>query len=201
MNIKPPVTEFKKDVHCSYCGSKFLEQEKWPRKCFVCYNESYKNPIPVVASLIPVVLNAVSEVTGILIQRRNIEPKKGEWALPGGYINHGENWDVAAARENEEEMGFVSQPSDYHLISVKPSASSSDHMIIFCSYKKVWELPRDCGMDYFTSFVPNEEVQALDIYYGEAEPNYPSHDIAFPTHKECANIFLSQLNPESHWLY
>jgi len=37
--ISPPKTEFKKDSHCSWCGNKYSEQIKYPRKCFVCYNE------------------------------------------------------------------------------------------------------------------------------------------------------------------
>src|SRR5271166_3925565 len=122
MKITPPVMEYKQDTHCSYCGAKFLEQIAWPRKCFICWNESYKNPIPIVVSMIPV---DDGHKTGLLIQQRNIDPGKGGWAMPSGYINHGETWQEAAVRENEEEMNFSSKVDDYKLWDIKRPTSGN----------------------------------------------------------------------------
>lgn len=175
-----------KDSHCSYCGAKFTEQKDWPRKCFVCYNESYKNPIPIVVSMIGV---EVDNRMGILIQQRNIQPEKGKWALPSGYINHGESWEEAAVRENFEEMGLGSQTEEYHLYGIRKPASGN--MLVFCRTKKVWD--GDGVMRFIKEFVPNEEVTALGIYYGDTE-------LAFPTHNECAADFLAKLqNTQSPW--
>lgn len=185
MKISPPVTEFVKDSHCSYCGAKFTEQKLWPRKCFICWNESYKNPIPIVVSMVGV---EVEDRMGILIQQRNIEPEKGKWALPSGYINHGETWEEAAVRENMEEMGLMSNTSEYHLYDIKKPASGN--MLIFCRTGPVWD---GDVLPFIKNFVPNEEVTALGIYYGDTE-------LAFPTHNECALEFLKKLqNTQSPW--
>jgi ADP-ribose pyrophosphatase YjhB (NUDIX family) len=44
---------------------------------------------------------------GVLVVRRAIEPRLGQLALPGGYIEVGESWQSAAARELYEETGVV----------------------------------------------------------------------------------------------
>lgn len=193
MKVSPPIMEYAKDTYCSYCGTKFTDQKSWPRKCFICWNESYKNPIPIVVSMIGVEINYKM---GILIQQRNIEPAKGQWALPSGYINHGETWEEAAVRENFEEMNLESTIEDYDLYGLRKPASGN--MLIFCH-----QFPEYDGTDtspngrrilkLIEDFKPNEEVSALGIYYGDQE-------LAFPTHNECAAQFLLRLkNTQSPW--
>jgi len=185
-----------KNSHCSYCGGRFTEQKLWPRRCFICYNDSWSNPLPVVVVLLKIE-KVVSDfpggktVTGILIQRRGIEPKKGEWALTGGYIDQGENWQQAAVREVYEELGLKTKEDSYDLYGVT-SSTDNKNILIFCSNRSPydWNGYDDPGLkDYFhsTTFIPNEEVLEVDVMW---EPR----ELAFPAHNEMANKFIKERN-------
>jgi 8-oxo-dGTP diphosphatase len=172
--------EFVQLSHCSFRGTRFTEQDKWPRKCFHCYNDSYKNPIPVVVALIEVTITSplTHHETGFLIQQRNIEPKKGEWALPSGYMNFGETWQEAVVRENKEEMNLDSNPDDYELYSVRNS--SAGNLLIFSIYRRLIY-----DIDILDKFLPNEEVQDIGFHFSDT-------GLAFPTHNECIKELLER---------
>lgn len=89
-----------KNSHCTFCGRRFPAGETWPRRCRGCGNKSYLNPIPVAVVLVPV-------AGGLVVIRRNTEPRKGTLTLPGGYIDSGETWQEAGKRELLEETGIV----------------------------------------------------------------------------------------------
>ena len=169
--IKLPVLDFKQDSHCSYCGSRFTEQVAWPRKCFICWNESYKNPLPVVVVLIPV-------RRGLLIQQRGIMPGKGEWALPSGYINDKETYQQAAVREMKEEIYLDSKVEDYELFDVCSSIAGT--LLIFAVGKSLTSISS-------LNFFPNEEV--LDI-----KTICDLEKLAFPTHTEMVKRYFDYLD-------
>src|SRR5258706_11608181 len=102
---------FKKNVHCSYCGNAFGEGQRWPRRCAACGNISYLNPTPVAVVLLPV-------DGGLLMVRRSIPPHVGKLALPGGYINLGETWQAAGARELLEETGIAIDSQELRVLRV-----------------------------------------------------------------------------------
>lgn len=93
-----------KNSHCSYCGSRFQLPQPWPRTCAGCKQTSYVNPAPVAVLLLQV-------DGGLVVIRRGIPPRQGRLALPGGYINLGETWQHAAARELYEETGIQIDPA------------------------------------------------------------------------------------------
>jgi 8-oxo-dGTP pyrophosphatase MutT (NUDIX family) len=56
---------------------------------------------------LPVAVTLVPVDDGLLLIRRAHEPGRGELALPGGFIEIGETWQEAAARELHEETGLL----------------------------------------------------------------------------------------------
>lgn len=174
--ITPPIMNFTKGSHCGWCGTRFAEQITYPRKCFRCGNDTYVNPIPVSVALIPM-WHDHNELhqAGILITKRNIEPKKGQWALPGGYLDMGETWQKGCAREVFEEVGLETDPENYELFGVE--LAMNGNLLVFGLYKgfKTYE---------DINFVPNEETSSIDLAYTPAE-------LAFPTHTAALNKWLS----------
>ncbi|GGS71151.1 NUDIX hydrolase [Planobispora rosea] len=100
-----------RNSHCSFCGTAYAPDQPWPRTCAGCGNTAYLNPLPVAVMLLPV-------DGGLLVVRRDVEPRRGELALPGGFIDLGESWQEAAARELREETGVVVAPGDVRLFDV-----------------------------------------------------------------------------------
>jgi ADP-ribose pyrophosphatase YjhB (NUDIX family) len=104
--------------HCSFCGHAYPPGEPWPRTCQHCGQVSYLNPVPVVVTLVPV-------DDGLFVVRRGIQPGRGRLALPGGYINMGETWQEACAREVKEETGVAIDPVGIREFAVRSAPDSA----------------------------------------------------------------------------
>lgn len=65
--------------YCSHCGTKIVNPI-FPIKCGNCLKEFYSNPLPII------VLAVKTDKNRFLLQKRNIEPKKGQYALISGYM-------------------------------------------------------------------------------------------------------------------
>lgn len=57
----------------------------------------------------------------VLFTVRNVDPDKGKWDLPGGFIDPNETAEEAACREISEELGLNLQSSDLKYISTSPN--------------------------------------------------------------------------------
>ncbi len=68
--------------------------------CLDCGHVFYENPKPVVGAV-------VSHDGRVLLCRRAIEPRRGYWTLPAGYMELGETAEEGARREVQEEAGAV----------------------------------------------------------------------------------------------
>ncbi|WP_406859613.1 NUDIX domain-containing protein [Streptomyces sp. HUAS MG47] len=115
----------KTNSHCSYCGSAYPADASWPRTCDACGGTTYRNPLPVAVTLLPA---RHSAGTGLVVITRTIEPARGRVALPGGFIDHGEDWRDAIVRELHEETGIEAPATDVRLAD---ALSSTDHLLLF----------------------------------------------------------------------
>ena len=57
----------------------------------------------------------------VLFTVRNVDPDKGKWDLPGGFIDPNETAEEAACREIKEELGIEISNSDLKYITTSPN--------------------------------------------------------------------------------
>jgi len=67
---------------------------------------TYEYPMPAV-TVDAVIFRKTAGSSEVLLIRRLNEPFKGQWAIPGGFININEELDAAVVRELHEETGIV----------------------------------------------------------------------------------------------
>ena len=93
--------------HCRECGCPVayrLPDDGDTREraiCTACHTVHYENPLNVVGT-VPVWGESGEQV---LLCKRNIEPRRGMWTLPAGFMELGETTAQGAARETQEEAG------------------------------------------------------------------------------------------------
>lgn len=93
--------------HCRECGSALvyrLPDDGDTREraiCTACHTVHYENPLNVVGT-VPWWGETGDQV---LLCKRNIEPRRGKWTLPAGFMELGETTSQGAARETDEEAG------------------------------------------------------------------------------------------------
>ncbi len=89
---------------CPVCGGRLQSKLIHPNEperlvCQQCQFIFYLDPKLVACSI-------VEMQGGILLVKRDIEPQKGKWVIPGGYVDRGEQVDKAAIRETKEECSI-----------------------------------------------------------------------------------------------
>lgn len=67
---------------------------------------TYEYPHPAVTTDI-VILTVMDGALKVLLIKRGMEPFKGKWALPGGFVKMHESLDTCAVRELSEEAGIT----------------------------------------------------------------------------------------------
>ena len=87
---------------CPRCATELSERDvegKLLPACGACDFIAFRDPKVVAVAVL-------SDRPGrIWLIRRGIEPRVGEWALPGGYVDYDEHPRAAAQRECREEIG------------------------------------------------------------------------------------------------
>jgi ADP-ribose pyrophosphatase YjhB (NUDIX family) len=156
--------------YCSYCGYPFAERQAWPRRCARCESITFRNPAPVALILQPV-------GAGLLLIRRNIQPKQGQLALPGGYIDFGETWQTAAVRELAEETGLVIEPAALEHFGTH---STPDGAFIL-----IFGLAPALSPADLPPFQPSAETSERYLAFEPLE-------LAFPLHTEVMRTFFAR---------
>lgn len=156
-------------AHCGFCGAAFAAGLAWPRTCAACERTTFRNPAPVAVALVPV-------DHGLLVVQRAINPGRGQWALPGGFLDVGETWQEGAARELREETGLALDPASAEIVSVQ-STPGGRHVLLFTRLQAV-------SRAQLPAFAGNAEVSAIDVIDAPRE-------LAFPLHTEMCRAFFA----------
>ena len=94
--------------------------------CPACREIFYDNPLSAVAVV-------AEKDNKVLFIKRAVQPAKGMWALPGGFIEQGESVEQAALRELLEETGIKAKKAE--IIKVVTAQSAVFRTLIFIGVK------------------------------------------------------------------
>ena len=165
--ISTPVGHF-----CVNCGASLVlrtiegrQLEACPHDDFVLWRD------PKVAAAV-----VVEKDGGIVLGRRAIEPAIGEWCLPGGFVNDGEDPAAAAVRECREEINAQVELLD--LLGVYHVAKTSSPSIVGIGY-------RGRVVDG-ESISPGPEMIEVAVFRPDALP-----PVAFPSHRQVLALYAA----------
>ncbi|MEU5704089.1 NUDIX domain-containing protein [Streptomyces aurantiacus] len=154
-------------THCSSCGAPYGEGVSgWPRTCASCGGVAYRNPLPVAVALQPVY---DTQGAALVVITRTIAPARGGVALPGGFIDHREDWRQAVVRELKEETGIVAASRDVRLVDAL--SSPDGHLLLFGALpeRPAAELPPSVATD---------ETAGWHLLRRSTELAFPLHTMA-----------------------
>jgi 8-oxo-dGTP diphosphatase len=160
------VTELRPDSarFCPLCGDRLARQPVGPegREHPVCSGCRFVFYLPpkVVACTLPVCEGR------LLLTRRAIDPAKGLWTFPGGFVDWGEDVREGALRETREEVGLDVELGE--LLGVYSYAGAPVVIVVFMAAVRRGAAPVAC---------PTEVLEAE--YFGPGE--IPWETLAFPS--------------------
>jgi len=159
--------------HCRNCGIAVVYRipddgdTRERAVCPACSTIHYENPLNVVGT-VPYWGDRV------LLCKRNIEPRKGKWTLPAGFLELGETTAQGAARETDEEAGAqIEMEGLFTVISV----ARVGQVHLFYRARLLSD-----------RFAPGVETMETQLY---AEHEIPWDEIAFRTVKETLERYFA----------
>lgn len=117
-------------AYCPDCGTATEAREiegRERRVCPSCETVVWQNPVPAAGV-------AVVREDGVLCTRRDVDPYRDCWALPGGHMEADETPAAAAARELREEVGLRVAPGDLRLLGTRTSAHGGEKRMVVLDY-------------------------------------------------------------------
>jgi len=100
----------------------------------------------------------------ILLTRRDLSPRRGKWALPGGHVDRGEVVEAAALRETEEECGIRAEITG--LLGIYSNEGESVVVAVYLARHTAGEP------------LSGEEIQDVRFFHPD---EIPWRDLAFQT--------------------
>ncbi len=147
-----------RDTFCSFCGAAYAGPLVYPRRCPNpgCGIPVWANPVPVSVVLLPL---EHAGRTGLVVLRRGIEPQRGRLALPGGFLEDHESWQVGGARELDEELGLSVDPGRLEPFWFASSEPRPNRVLLFGVAPVVQS-------SSLPGFVPNTESTERGAVFG-----------------------------------
>lgn len=161
-------------------------------------DKQFKNPTPVAVAIIPVQTQVEYTFNGLTIAvpinlavyaRRNIEPKLGMLALPGGFVNEMERLETGGKREVKEETGLEITEDEFQLFRSEITPNNRN-LIFGITPTRSLEVLKDLEENWKNDETIRSETQGFVI----AGLNIP--DAAFPLHQKALGKYLDKANGE-----
>jgi ADP-ribose pyrophosphatase YjhB (NUDIX family) len=93
--------------HCPKCGSPEISVAQGKAECPGCGFDAYASSNPTASAV------CLGDDGRIMLARRGIDPAKGKWDFPGGFLEENEHPLDCLRRELEEEAGVEVEPLDF----------------------------------------------------------------------------------------
>jgi ADP-ribose pyrophosphatase YjhB (NUDIX family) len=165
--------------YCSECGAEVVFRippgDDRPRYiCERCNTIHYENP--------KLVVGAIPEWEGrILLCLRSIEPRRGTWTLPAGFLENGETVIQGAQRETfEEARARVKKLTPYALFDL--TFINQIYLLFRCQM---------CD----PHIQPGQESFQVRLF---SEEEIPWNRLAFPVIRETLKLYLSDRKTEKY---
>ncbi|SEH16472.1 ADP-ribose pyrophosphatase YjhB, NUDIX family [Natronorubrum sediminis] len=100
-------------------------------RCSTCEEIIWHNPVPCASVA---VVDRSRPDPAVLCVERDVPPGVGEWTLPGGHMEIGEDPAVAAVRELEEETGVRLDPDALSLLEATAFPPRNDKHVVTIHY-------------------------------------------------------------------
>ena len=166
--------------YCTRCGATLrltqVEDEERERLlCTDCGHIAYVNPRLVVTTI------PVTDAGEVVLLRRGLEPGRGNWAQPGGFLEIDETVHEGAVRETLEEIGLVVEPGEIIGLYSRPEAA----VVVLAFEARI------------ASGEARTSPEALEVRAFRPEA-IPWQEIAFRTTTWALRDWLRRRHPELH---